>query len=92
MGGSGCARARAWSFSSWWLRVRICSGARASVWCACACLCVSERVDPCVHSIACVRSCVRAPVRWRTASCHCTRPCVRDVLVGGRNGARILWV
>ena len=53
MGGSGCVRARAWSFSSWWLRVRLCSGARASVWCACACLCVSERVDPCVHSIAC---------------------------------------
>ena len=53
MGGSGCARARAWSFSSWWVRIRLCSAARASVWCACACLCVFERVDPCVHPIAC---------------------------------------
>ncbi len=35
------------------VRVRLCFGARASVWCACARLCVFERVDPCVDSIAC---------------------------------------
>ncbi len=64
------------------------------------CLCVGEclyGLCGCVYGILWERECVRAPVRWRTASCHCTRPCAggedgRDAVGGGSRPSAALHV